>query len=99
MNRTLQILQIRPGLRLMLSLPPLILPLAGCLTMTPPATGGISQTTQRSLVREFYCGAPGGRGAYVPIQLSHKDTAGTIRQAKANNAVYDRVCGGTPPAK
>ena len=56
-----------------------VAPLAGCVTF-----GGSGL--------ELYCGVDGKPGLYVPVQLSHKDTQGTIDQTRANNAVHDTLC-------
>ena len=52
--------------------------LAGCSTLMPSASKQASTT--------FYC------EAYQPVLWSKADTDDTIRQTKANNAVYKTIC-------
>lgn len=53
---------------------------------------GCSTTMATGAIKEFYCGMDGKPGAYAPVAWSRHDTAETVRQVKANNAVYDSVC-------
>ena len=53
---------------------------------------GCSTTMGIGAINKFYCGTKTEPGAYVPVEWSKRDTAETVAQVKANNAVYDAVC-------
>ena len=73
----------------------------GLLLTLPLLTTACTTTgaTEGQDILDFYCGANGQAGAYVPVQLSHSDTAETIKQTEANNAVYDGMCTGGSKAE
>ncbi len=56
--------------------------LAGCSSLRIGTEG----------IRTAYCGTDQKPGLYAPVEWSRQDTDETIRQTKANNAVYLDMC-------